>query len=107
MGSYALLQGTFRTQGSNAYLLHCRRILHCWAPREPPGPLKKQNLMTDHSTEGSTCYKDGCAGLTVFRSEAQGVRLSELSCSPLWMVGRGDLQDFEGGSRASPTKQIQ
>ena len=28
MGSLSLLQGIFRTQGSNPGLLHCRQILH-------------------------------------------------------------------------------
>ena len=30
---HSLLQGIFLTQGSNPSLLHCRRILYCWAPR--------------------------------------------------------------------------
>ena len=32
----ALLQGIFPTQGLNPHLLHCRRILYCWAIREAP-----------------------------------------------------------------------
>ena len=37
VGCHALLQGIFLTQGSNPSLLcllHCRRILYCWATRE-------------------------------------------------------------------------
>ena len=33
LDSHSLLQGSFLTQGSNPGLLHCRRILYCWAPR--------------------------------------------------------------------------
>ena len=32
---HALFQGIFPTQGSNPCLLHCRRILYCWAIGEP------------------------------------------------------------------------
>ena len=103
MGCHALLQGTFWTQGSNPCLLHCRWILHRWGPREPLVPLKKQNLMRDHSTEGSRCYKEDCAGLTVFCSMAQGVRLSELSCSPLRMgVGEGTYRTFREAAGPLP-----
>ena len=31
VGSHALLQGIFLTQGSNPHLLHCKRILYHWA----------------------------------------------------------------------------
>ena len=34
VGSHALLQGIFLTQGSNPHLLHCRKILYCWATGE-------------------------------------------------------------------------
>ena len=33
-GCHILLQGIFPTQGSNAYLLHCRQLLYHWATRE-------------------------------------------------------------------------
>ena len=36
VGCYALLQGTFPTQGSKPGLLHCRQILYHWATREAP-----------------------------------------------------------------------
>ena len=41
VGCYALLQGTFPTQGSNPGLLHCRWIL---LPSEPPGKPKNTGL---------------------------------------------------------------
>jgi len=36
VGCHFLLQGIFLTQGSNAHLWHCRRILHQWATWEAP-----------------------------------------------------------------------
>ena len=36
VGGPALLEGIFRTQGSNPCLLHCGQILCCWATREVP-----------------------------------------------------------------------
>ena len=39
VGSRALLQATFPTQGSNPrplWVLHCRQILRCWATRTAP-----------------------------------------------------------------------
>ena len=36
VGSLSLLQGIFRTQGSNLGLLHCRRILYQLNPRGSP-----------------------------------------------------------------------
>ena len=39
LGCYALLQGSFLTQGLNTcllHLLHCRQILYCWATRGSP-----------------------------------------------------------------------
>ena len=35
MGYHFLLQGIFRNQGLDPPLLHCRRILYCWATGEP------------------------------------------------------------------------
>ena len=34
VGCHGLLQGIFLIQGSNLWLLHCRRILYWWATRE-------------------------------------------------------------------------
>ena len=34
MGCHFFLHGIFPTQASNPRLLHCRRILYCWATRE-------------------------------------------------------------------------
>ena len=36
VGSHALLQGIFLTQGSNPGLLHCRRILYCLSHQRSP-----------------------------------------------------------------------
>ena len=36
VGSLSLLQGIYRTQGSNLRLLHCRQILYHWGTREGP-----------------------------------------------------------------------
>ena len=36
VGSHALLQGIFLTQGSNPGLLHCRRILYCLSHLRSP-----------------------------------------------------------------------
>ena len=40
MGSHALLQGIFRTQGSNPSLLHCRRILYRLSHQGSPGDAR-------------------------------------------------------------------
>ena len=45
VGSHALLQGIFLTQGSNPGLLHCRQILYCWATREALLESVKQYLL--------------------------------------------------------------
>ena len=40
MGSHALLQGIFRTRGSNPSLLHCRRILYRLSHQGSPGDAR-------------------------------------------------------------------
>ena len=54
MGCHLLLQGIFPTQGSNSCLLHCRRILYCWATRE--ALLSKQFLLTFSQPECGLCF---------------------------------------------------
>lgn len=60
-------------------------------PQDCP-QLKKLNFMKEHSTEGSTCYKEDSAGFESLCSRPWGVRLSEPS-SPEWLQeglpGRG------------------
>ena len=43
VGWRALLQGIFLTQGSNLYLLHCRKFLYHWATGEAQARLIYQN----------------------------------------------------------------
>ena len=43
MGSHALLQGIFLTQGSNLGLLHCKQILYCLSYLDCP--IKKNEVM--------------------------------------------------------------
>ena len=47
VGCHALLQGIFLTRGSNPHLpklLHCRRILYCWATREAKCGLTRNEI---------------------------------------------------------------
>ena len=51
MGSHALLQGLFLTQGSNLGLLHCKQILFIRATREG---ISEQEEGKSRSGSGST-----------------------------------------------------
>ena len=67
VGCHCLLQGIFPTQGSNPsllFLLHCRRILHCWAIRKAPVLLPISTAF-----QNSCCSQISCpcfGGLGIF-----------------------------------------
>ena len=51
----ALLQGIFPTQGSNPYLLHCRRILYCLRhQRSPDGGNSCRQFLKTHGIQTSS-----------------------------------------------------
>ena len=53
VGNHALLQGIFPTQGSNSCLMHCRRILDCWASQGacPAPSVAKQTEKSEFREE--------------------------------------------------------
>ena len=58
VGSHALLQGIFQTQGSNLCLLHCRQILDHWATKEAhslPQTMAFTELPSQHPQTTLSC----------------------------------------------------
>ena len=56
VGCHALLQGIFPTEGSNPgllCLLHCSKILYCWATREAPDHSAEFLVICVHTSSSS------------------------------------------------------
>ena len=70
VGCHALLQGIFPAQGSNPcllWLLHCRKILYCWATREAQGTVqeRKERLRTRKCLKLPPKFFHNCLPATV------------------------------------------
>ena len=111
MGSHALLQGNFPTQGPNPSLLrlmHCRQILYCWITggarhmlgsfngQEPGGPESTDKKIKERKRGWYLLVYAGsqqspCTGLALFTKASgalsMGWRRRALSQEGLWSPG--------------------
>ena len=121
MGNLSLFQGIFPTQGSNAGLLHCRRILYQLSHKGSPGApgtcskkLDRCNCWLEGElspSPASSCPSSSCISITstepilgfsVLQSRAHSVHY--IIASPQWTLKVRSTSDphFSSEGRAGP-----